>query len=87
MTQMYGRREFRLARSHKKKDKYTKKKPPVKKGDVIELYIKDVSGKGDGVGKIDDFAVFVAGAGEGETIRIKITEVKKNCAVGKKVDY
>lgn len=86
MAQMYGRRNFKLTRSHGKKDKYTKKKPPVKKGEIIELYIKDISKKGDGVGKIEDFAVFVPGVEEGEVVKVKITEVKKNCAVGKKVE-
>jgi predicted RNA-binding protein with TRAM domain len=85
MAQIYGRRSFRISRSHKKKDKYTKKKPPVRKGDVVSIYIKDVSRKGDGVGRIEDFAVFVPGAGEGETVKVKITEVKKNCAVGKRI--
>jgi 23S rRNA (uracil1939-C5)-methyltransferase len=83
MTELFGRREFRISRSHKKKDKYTKKKPPVKRGDVIELYIKDVSKKGDGVGKVEDFAVFVPGAEKGGIVRVRIVEVKKNCAVGK----
>jgi 23S rRNA (uracil1939-C5)-methyltransferase len=86
MTQLFGRREFRISRSHKKKDKYTKKRPPVKRGDVIELYIKDVSKKGDGVGKVEDFAIFVQGAEEGEVVKVKIVEVKKNCAVGKITD-
>jgi 23S rRNA (uracil1939-C5)-methyltransferase len=83
MAQIFSHRGFRITRSHRKKDKYNKKKPPVKRGQVIELYIKDVSRKGDGVGKYQDFAVFVPGAREGESVRVKITEVKKNCAVGK----
>ncbi|NIO22143.1 MAG: TRAM domain-containing protein [Candidatus Aenigmarchaeota archaeon] len=83
---MFGRREFRITRSHKKKDKYTKKKPPVKKGDVVSIYIKDTTKRGDGVGKVEDFAVFVEGAREGEIVRVKIVEIKKNCAVGKKVE-
>ena len=86
MAQMYGRRNFKLTRSHGKKDKYTKKKPPVRKGDVVSIYIKDVSRKGDGVGKVEDFAVFVPGAEEGETVKVKIIEVKKNCAVGERIE-
>lgn len=82
---MYGRRSFTLARSHKKKDKYSKKKPPVRKGQIIDLFIKDVTEKGDGVGKIENFAVFVPGAKQGQVIKVKIVEVKKNCAVGKRV--
>lgn len=86
MAQIFGERSFRISRSHKKKDKYTKKKPPVRKGDVVSIYIKDMSRKGDGIGKVEDFAVFVPGTEEGETVKVKITEVKKNCAVGKKVE-
>jgi predicted RNA-binding protein with TRAM domain len=65
---------------------YTKKKPPVKRGQIIKLYIKDVSKKGDGVGAYQKFAVFVPGTHEGEVVRVKIIEVKQNCAVGKKVE-
>ena len=86
MTQIFKHRGFRVTRTHKKKDKYSKKKPPVKKGQIVELYIEDTSKKGDGVGKIEDFTVFVPGANEGETIKVKITEVKKNCAVAKRTD-
>ncbi|UCC92167.1 MAG: TRAM domain-containing protein [Candidatus Aenigmatarchaeota archaeon] len=82
---MYGRRSFRVSRTHKKKDRYTKKKPPVRKGDIVSIYIKDVSRKGDGVGRIEEFAVFVPGAEAGETVKVKIIEVKKNCAVGKRI--
>ena len=85
MAQMFRHMGFRITRSHKKKDKYTKKKPPVRRGDVIEIYIKDVSRKGDGVGKIEDFAVFVPGTEKGEIVRVKIVEVRKNCAIGKKI--
>lgn len=85
MAQMYGRRSFRVSRTHKKKDRYTKKKPPVRKGDIVSIYIKDVSRKGDGVGRIEEFAVFVPGAEAGETVKVKIIEVKKNCAVGKRI--
>jgi len=86
MAQIFGQRRFRITRSRKKKDKYTKKKPPVRRGDIIELYIKDVSKKGDGMGKVEDFAIFVPGAEKGEIVKVKIVEVKKNCAVGKKVN-
>ncbi len=86
MTALFRHRGFQIARRHTKKTMYTKKKPPVKRGQIISLYIKDVSKKGDGVGTFDSFAVFVAGAKQGETVRIKIVEVKKNCAVGKKID-
>jgi len=86
MSTFYHHRGFTIARCHTKRTLYAKKKPPVKRGQVIKLYIKDVSKKGDGVGAYDNFAVFVPEAKEGETVMVKIIEVKKNCAVGKKVE-
>ncbi|MEM5871266.1 MAG: TRAM domain-containing protein [Candidatus Aenigmatarchaeota archaeon] len=80
---LFGYRRFKITRGHKKKDKYTKKRPPVKKGRIYTIHITDISDKGDGFGKIQKFAVFVPGAKIGETLEIKIVEVKKNCAVGK----
>lgn len=85
MPTFYRHRGFTITRCHTRKTMYTKKKPPVKRGMIISLYIKDVSKKGDGVGAYDNFAVFVPGAQEGETVTVKIIEVKKNCAVGKRV--
>ncbi len=85
MPNLFGCRTFRVARTHKKKDKYTKKRPPVKKGQTLTVYIEDMSKKGDGVAKVEGFTVFVPGAKEGELAKVKIIEVKKNCAVGKKI--
>jgi predicted RNA-binding protein with TRAM domain len=86
MPTFYRHRGFQLARCHTKKTMYTKKKPPVKRGQIIKLYIKDVSKKGDGVGHYEKFAIFVEGAKEGEKITVKIIEVKQNCAVGKRIE-
>jgi 23S rRNA (uracil1939-C5)-methyltransferase len=85
MASLFRHRGFRVARRHTKRTLYTKKKPPVRKGRIYRVYISDVSERGDGVGKIDNFAVFVPGAEAGETIDVRIVEVKKNCAVGKKI--
>lgn len=83
MPPIFEHRGFRVSRSHRKKDKYSKKRPPVRKGQIVNLYIREVSDKGDGVGKIEKFAIFVPGAEQGQFLKVKITEVKKNCAVGK----
>ena len=86
MPTFYRHRGFQITRCHTKKTKFTKKKPPVKRGQIIRLFIKDVSKQGDGVGAYDSFAVFVPGTKEGERVMVKIIEVKKNCAVGRKFD-
>jgi 23S rRNA (uracil1939-C5)-methyltransferase len=49
-------------------------------------YIIDITGmgyEGEGVGKIDNFTVFVQGALLGETVQVKIVKVAKNYAYGK----
>jgi 23S rRNA (uracil1939-C5)-methyltransferase len=49
-------------------------------------YIIDITGmgyEGEGVGKINNFTVFVQGALLGETVKVKIVKVAKNYAFGK----
>jgi len=58
---------------------------PIKEGDEIDLTIEAVGSKGDGIGKIEGFVVFVPGAQAGETIKVKIKEVRGRSAVGDKI--
>ena len=58
---------------------------PVSEGDVVEVKIDAVGGRGDGIGKVDNFVIFVKGAKEGETVKAKITEVKRTYALAEKV--
>jgi len=55
---------------------------PVKVGDEIEVKIEAVASKGDGIAKKDGFVIFIKGAKEGDTVKIKVTEVKERFAVG-----
>ncbi|OFI07483.1 23S rRNA (uracil-C(5))-methyltransferase RlmCD [Clostridium acetireducens DSM 10703] len=59
-----------------------KKKVPVEKGKCYNLYITSMGYKGEGVGKIDDFTVFVKNAIVGEKVKVKITKVNKRYAFG-----
>jgi 23S rRNA (uracil1939-C5)-methyltransferase len=52
-------------------------------GQIIEVEIIDVNHMGRGVAKVDNFVVFIDGLIEGDIAEIKITERKKNFAVGK----
>lgn len=52
-------------------------------GQIREVEIIDVNHMGKGVAKIDNFVVFIDGLIEGDVAEIKITEKKKNFAVGK----
>ncbi len=50
---------------------------------VYELKIDDMGHSGEGVGKIEGFTVFVEGGLPEDVLKIKITQVKKNYAIGK----
>ena len=55
----------------------------LKIGDHITLTIHDLAFGGEGVGRLDDFVVFVPFVITGETVEAEITEVKKNFARAK----
>jgi tRNA/tmRNA/rRNA uracil-C5-methylase (TrmA/RlmC/RlmD family) len=55
----------------------------LKIGDKLTLAIHDLAFGGEGVGRVDDFVVFVPFVIVGETVEVEITEVKKNFARAK----
>ncbi|MGD0729269.1 MAG: TRAM domain-containing protein [Candidatus Micrarchaeaceae archaeon] len=55
---------------------------PVKAGDEVEVKIEAVASKGDGIAKKDGFVIFIKNAKEGETVKVRITEVKERFAIG-----
>jgi 23S rRNA (uridine2552-2'-O)-methyltransferase len=58
---------------------------PVKIGEEYDVEITDVGAKGDGIAKIKDFIIFVAGTKRGEKLHIRIKEVAQRFAVGERV--
>jgi len=52
-------------------------------GDTVELTITDIAFGGEGVGRVDDFVVFVPYVALGETVQAELTEVKKSFARAK----
>ena len=55
----------------------------MKKNDIIELEITDVTSEGSGIGRYDGMAVFVPLTAVGDVISAKILKVKKNYAFAK----
>lgn len=53
----------------------------MKKNDDIRIKIDAVTGTGSGIGRVDNMAVFVAGAAAGDEVIAHIIKVKKNYAV------
>ncbi|MEM7826385.1 MAG: TRAM domain-containing protein [Candidatus Aenigmatarchaeota archaeon] len=58
---------------------------PVKVGEEYDVEINEVGAKGDGIARIKNFVVFVAGTKQGDKTRIKIKEVKNRFAIGEKI--
>lgn len=58
-------------------------KPPVEKNQQIELEISALASEGQGIGRVDGYAVFVAGALPGERVLAVIIKVTTSYAVGK----
>lgn len=54
----------------------------IEKDVTYNIEIEDIGHSGEGVGRIQGFTVFVEGGIPGDTLRVKITMVKKNYAVG-----
>ena len=73
---------FRSVRSRTKK---TEQQPAerFKEGMTIELTIKDIGKKGDGVAFVDKFVVYVPGAVKGSTVKVKIEKISGTVAFGR----
>lgn len=59
---------------------------PVKEKDIVDIEISNINHKGQGVGVIDGFTVFVDGGLIGDKAKTKITTVKKNYAIGEMIE-
>lgn len=55
---------------------------PVQVGDEIDVKIMSKGRKGDGIAKYKGLVIFVAGAEEGQDVKVKITKILRNFAVG-----
>ena len=67
----FGRREFG--------------EKPVKVGDVLDVTIEAIAQKGDGIAKIQGFVV-LPGVSQGETVKIRITDVRGRHAIGERAE-
>ncbi len=55
---------------------------PVYKGQILEVEIEGYTSEGHGVARVDGLAVFVAGALEGERVKIRIAHLGQRAAFG-----
>ncbi|MBS4024899.1 MAG: 23S rRNA (uracil(1939)-C(5))-methyltransferase RlmD, partial [Clostridia bacterium] len=59
-----------------------KKIAPVAPGDVVQVNITNLNQNGEGIGRVEGFALFVTGALPGEEVQVEVTEVKKGFGRG-----
>jgi len=61
--------------------------PPVEEGEVRYVEIEDLGKQGDGIARVErGYVIIVPGGEVGERVKIEITEVKSNFAVGEIVE-
>jgi predicted RNA-binding protein with TRAM domain len=61
--------------------------PPVEKGELRYVEIEDIGKQGDGIARVERGYVIIVPDGEvGERVKVEITEVKSNFAVGEIVE-
>jgi 23S rRNA (uracil1939-C5)-methyltransferase len=60
---------------------------PVKKGDITEIEIIDLNFRGQGVGKIDNYVIFVNNTLPGDKLKVKIIKAISKYGIGEVVEY
>ncbi len=60
-----------------------KENAPVVKNQEVVISIVDLGSKGEGIGRYENFPIFVEGALPGEEVRVKILQVRSSLAYGK----
>ncbi|WP_096390620.1 TRAM domain-containing protein [Halopenitus persicus] len=61
--------------------------PPVEPGEMRYVEIEDIGKQGDGIARVErGYVIIVPGGDVGERVKIEVTEVKSNFAVGEIVD-
>ena len=59
---------------------------PVREGDTLDVEVVDTGSEGDGVAKVDGFTLFVPGAETGETVTVRVDDVKPRYAFAERID-
>ncbi len=59
---------------------------PVRPGDELEVEIVDVGSEGDGIASVDGYRLFVPATEEGETVTVRVDDVKPNFGFAQRLD-
>ncbi|MBI2184916.1 MAG: TRAM domain-containing protein [Thaumarchaeota archaeon] len=58
------------------------KAKPVKIGDELDVTISEISRRGDGLTRVDGYVIFVPNTKQGDSVKVKITQIRPNYAIG-----
>jgi translation initiation factor 2 subunit 2 len=73
---------FRSVKSRKKKViKQSSEK--IKEGSILDLTIKDIGRKGDGVAYFDKYTIYITGGIKGSKVKVKIEKISGSVAFGR----
>ena len=62
-------------------------RPPVDEGEIRYVEIEDLGKQGDGIARVErGYVIIVPGAEVGERVKIEVSEVKSNFAVGEIIE-
>lgn len=61
--------------------------PPVEQGEVRYVEVEDIGKQGDGIARVErGYVIIVPGAEVGERVKVEVSEVKSNFAVGEIIE-
>jgi predicted RNA-binding protein with TRAM domain len=61
--------------------------PPVEQGEIRYVEIEDLGKQGDGIARVErGYVIIVPGAEVGERVKVEVSEVKSNFAVGEIIE-
>ena len=61
--------------------------PPVEPGEIRYVEVEDIGKQGDGIARVErGYVIIVPGAEVGERVKVEVTEVKSNFAVGEIIE-
>ncbi|WP_122089408.1 TRAM domain-containing protein [Halalkalicoccus subterraneus] len=65
----------------------TEPQPPVEEGEIRYVEIEDIGKQGDGIARVErGYVIIVPGAEIGEQVKVEVSQVKSNFAVGEVID-
>lgn len=73
---------FRSVKSRKKKI-ITQSSEKIKEGSILDLTIKDIGRKGDGVAYLDKYTIYITGGIKGSNVKVKIEKISGSVAFGR----